>query len=549
MLLRQRQKLNFNPLPLFILAFSSICLITLAAALDATSLSIALPIITTKLRGTAIEAFWSGTSFLLTSAVSQPVIAGLSHVFGRKELLLGSAVFFGIGSILAAVANNFTLMLVGRSVQGIGGGGILTLGEILVTDLVPLTVRGAYFGYMGSIWAIGSVGGPLMGGAFAENVSWRWIFWINIPIIVSGAIAIILFLKIRRTPGNLIAKIKRFDWFGSVIFVSSTISFLIPITWGGVMYAWDSWRVLFPLLTGVAGLIAFAFYEKRLSERAFDFEGELLTGDNLEPIIRFSIFSTWSTIFIYFQTMVHGMVLWSLLYYLPLYYEAVQGYTPIISGVAVLPETSFVAPMSVIIGVLVAKTGRYRWALWSGWVLATFGAGLLYLLEPKTSIVQWVFLNVPISIGTGMLFPAMALGNQAASRPQDAGHAAAFYAFDRVFGQAIGVAIGGVVFQNQIREKLLLYPPLASMATQYSKDATALVEVIKSMDDGLDKMQLKQAYADSLKMIWVVMCALCGAALITSLFVKGYSLEVEHKTLQGLKEEKTGGDPGSADEN
>ncbi|TGO66059.1 hypothetical protein BOTNAR_0069g00090 [Botryotinia narcissicola] len=531
-------KIEFKPSTAFIFAFSSICLITLAAALDATSLSIALPIITAKLGGSAIEAFWSGTSFLLTSAVSQPVIAGLSHVFGRKELILSSALLFGIGSILAAVATNFTLMLVGRSVQGIGGGGILSLGEIVITDLVPLSVRGAYFGYMGGIWAIGSVGGPLMGGAFAENVSWRWIFWINIPLIVSGAIAIILFLKITSTLGNLLAKVKRFDWLGSVVFISSAISFLIPITWGGVMYAWDSWRVLFPLIIGVVGLIGFSFYEKRLSDRAFDSEGELLPGDNVEPIIRFSIFGTWSSISIYFQTMIHGMVLWSLLYYLPLYYEAVQGYSPIVSGVAILPETSFVAPMSVVVGVLVAKTGRYRWALWSGWSLATFGSGILYLLKPSTSIVQWVFINVPISIGTGMLFPALGLGIQAASRPQDAGHAAAFYSFDRVFGQAIGVAIGGVVFQNQIKEKLLAHPLLASMATEYSKDATALVKLIQNMDEGLERTQLKDAYADSLKMIWIVMCALSGAALVSSLFVKGYSLEVEHKTLQGLKEEK-----------
>ncbi|ESZ91333.1 putative Uncharacterized MFS-type transporter [Sclerotinia borealis F-4128] len=458
-------KVGFKPTTVFIFAFASIYFIAFVAAFD------------------------SGTSFLLTSAVSQPVIAGLSHVFGRKEALLGFAVLFGLGSILAAVANNFTLLLLGRSVQGIGGDGILSLGEILVNDLVPLAVRGAYFGYMGSIWAIGSVGGSLMGGASAQNVSWRWIFWINIPIIVSGAIAIIIFLKMNRTPGNLLAKVKKFDWISSVVFVSSTISFLIPITWGGVMYAWDSWRVLFPLLIGVAGIVAFAFYEKRLSDRAFDSEGE---------------------------TVVHGMVVWSLLYYLPLYYEAVQGYTPIISGVAVLPETGFVAPMSVIVGVLVAATGRYRWALWSGWTLVTFGAGLLYLLEPKTSIVQWVFLNIPISTGIGMLFPAMSLGNQAASRPQDAGHAAALYAFTRVFGQAIGVAIGGVVFQNQIKEKLLSYPLFASMATQYSKDATALVSLIKGMDDGLEKMQLKQAYADSLKMLCVVMCALGGAALISS---------------------------------
>lgn len=109
------------------------------------------------------------------------------------------------------------------------------------------------------------------------------------------------------------------------------------------MYAWDSWRVLFPLLIGIAGIIAFCFYEKRLSDRAFDSEGELLPGDNVEPIVRFRIFGTWSTISIYFQTVIHGIVLWSLLYYLPFYYEGVQEYTPIISGVAALPETGLVA--------------------------------------------------------------------------------------------------------------------------------------------------------------------------------------------------------------
>lgn len=132
----------FTPSRGFLLAFISICIITLAAALDATSLSIALPIITEKLKGTAIEAFWSGTSFLLTSAVFQPVIAGLSHVFGRKQLVIVSSLLFAVGSIVAAVATNFAMLIIGRSIQGIGGGGILTLGEILVTDLVPLSVRG-----------------------------------------------------------------------------------------------------------------------------------------------------------------------------------------------------------------------------------------------------------------------------------------------------------------------------------------------------------------------------------------------------------------------
>ncbi|KAL3423478.1 MFS multidrug transporter [Phlyctema vagabunda] len=533
----------FKPGRGFILAFVSICIITLAAAIDATSLSIALPIVTEKLGGTAIEAFWSGTSFLVTSAVFQPTIAGLSHVFGRKQLVLISALFFAVGSIVAAVATNMTMMLAGRSVQGIGGGGILTLGEILVTDLVPLSVRGAWFGYLGSMWAIGSVTGPLMGGAFAQNVSWRWIFWINLPIIGVGAILIAIFLKLSRTTGGLLAKARRFDWLGAVIFTAATLSFLIPLTWGGVNYPWDSWHTLVPLLVGVAGIVGFGFWEYRLSMKAFSPEGALLPGNNIEPIIRFSIFNNWTMIVTYFTTLIHGMVLWSLLYYLPLYYEGVKQYTPIISGVAILPESSFVAPMSVVVGIVCAKTLRYRWAVWTGWVLTTAGSGILYLLGPRTTVVQFIFINVTVSIGTGMLFPAMALAVQAAGRPSDAGHAVAFYSFTRVIGQSLGVAVGGVVFQNQIKQKLLAYPLLAPMADAYSKDSTALVSIIKNMPHGLEKTQLVQAYADALKMIWVVMLALSAAGLIASLFTKGYSLEQKHETLQGFDHGKPISDP------
>jgi hypothetical protein len=190
--------------------------------------------------------------------------------------------------------------------------------------------------------------------------------------------------------------------------------------------------------------------------------------------------------------------------------------------------------MSVVVGIVCAKTGRYRWAIWTGWVLTTLGSGLLILLGPKTTIPGWVFLNVSVSIGTGMLFPAMGLAIQAAGRPQDAGHAAAFYSFIRVFGQSLGVAIGGVAFQNQIKQKLLSYPLLAPMASEYSKDATALVSIIKAMQEGTEKTQLIQAYADSLKIIWIVMCALSAVAMVANVFIKGYSLEQEHKTLQGF---------------
>jgi MFS family permease len=374
-----------------------------------------------------------------------------------------------------------------------------------------------------------------MGGAFAQNVSWRWIFWINLPIIGTGTIAIIVFLKLEKLPGHIVDKIKAFDWIGSVVFVGSTVGFLIPLTWGGVQYPWDSWRTLFPLLFGAAGLVGFGFYEYYLFRKAEASQDR----NPIDPIIRFTIFNNATMLITYFETVIHGIVLWGLLYFLPLYYEAVKGYTPIISGVAILPETSLVAPMAVVVGVVSSLTGRYRWGIWVGWLLTTLGSGLLILLGPDTTIAEWVFLNVAVSVGTGMLFPAMALAIQAAGRSKDAGHAAAFYSFLRVFGQSIGVAISGVIFQNQIKQKLLSYELLAPLADQYSKDATALVGVIKGMADGIEKTQLIKAYADSLDTVWIVMTALSAVAFFASLWTKGYSLTQEHNTKQGFHEEKS----------
>ena len=181
---------TFKVTPRLLVAFVTLSVITLMVALDGTSLSVALPvssvvctacavttlttvqIIAQKLKGTAIEAFWSGTSFLLTSTIFQPSFASFSHIFGRKPLVITGLVFFLLGAIVAALSNNFGMLLVGRSFQGIGGGGLIALTEILVTDLVPLRLRGQWFGIISGMWSIGSVTGPIIGGAFAQSVSW-----------------------------------------------------------------------------------------------------------------------------------------------------------------------------------------------------------------------------------------------------------------------------------------------------------------------------------------------------------------------------------------
>ena len=257
-----------------------------------------------------------------------------------------------------------------------------------------------------------------------------------------------------------------------------------------------------------------------------------------EPLIPLTIFKNRTAAVNYAGTVLHGMILWCLLYYEPLYYEGVKGYSPIIAGISIFPETFTVAPVSVVTGIVVTLTGRYRWSLWVGWVFATLGTGILYLLEVDTSVVSWIFLNLVVGIGMGLLFPAMAFAIQASSNNKDLAFAVAMYSFTRAFGQAIGVAVGGTVFQNQMKKKLLEYPLLASRAEEYSRDSSSLVQIIKGLPAGLEKTQLIQSYANALKAVWITLCALSAFALFLSLWSEGLDLNRPLETDQGFREKE-----------
>ena len=328
------------------------------------------------------------------------------------------------------------------------------------------------------------------------------------------------FMKLNLIPGSIAQKLKRVDWLGNAIFIAATTSLLIPLTWGGVQYPWDSWHTLVPLLIGVAGLVGFAVYESYIA---------------LEPTIRLGLLRNYNMAYSLFATLINALIVYGSLYFLPLYFEAVRGYNPILSGVALFPATFTVAPVSIISGIIITKTGDFRGVTWLGWVATTLGCGVMILLDVETTTLQWVFLCLCTGVGLGFLYTSLALINQAASDDSNMAFAISLFIFFRSIGQCIGVAICGVIFQNQMETRLLAIPSLASQAGEYSKDASRTVLTIKSLPNSDSKRLLVQAYADSLKIVWAVMCALSGVAMLGSIFIRKGSLDRVLNSEQTLK--------------
>lgn len=329
------------------------------------------------------------------------------------------------------------------------------------------------------------------------------------------------FMKLNLIPGSIAQKLKRVDWLGNIIFIAATTSFLIPITWGGVQYPWTSWHTLVPLFVGVAGLVGFAVYEKYVAA---------------EPTIRLDVLGNYNMAYSLFAGFINNLIVYGVLYFLPLYFEAVRGYNPILSGVALFPATFTVAPISAVSGIIITKTGDFRGVTWLGWIATTLGCGVMILLDVETTTVQWIFLCLCTGIGLGFLYTSLALVNQAASDDSNMAFAISLFIFFRILGQCIGVAICGVIFQNQMETRLLAIPSLANQASEYSKDASSTVLTIQSLPNGDSKRLLVQAYADSLKIVWAVMCALSGVAMLGSIFLRNGNLDRALNTEQALKE-------------
>ncbi|CAG8635263.1 7875_t:CDS:2, partial [Cetraspora pellucida] len=244
---------------LFLVVVGLSCAVFLAA-LDQTIVSTALPKIVSDFNGLDQMA-WVATSYLLTTTSFQPIYGKLSDIFGRKTTFLGAIIVFELGSLLCGVATNMVSMIIYRAIAGIGGGGIIGLALIIITDIVSSKDQGKYQGFVGGCFGFASVIAPLLGGAFTDHVSWRWCFFINLPLGAITIIAVIWFLRLPKPTGSLLDKIKRVDIIGTIVVILSTICILLPLNWGGSTYAWNSPIIITLLCVGVFGYIIFGFAE------------------------------------------------------------------------------------------------------------------------------------------------------------------------------------------------------------------------------------------------------------------------------------------------
>ena len=516
----------------FLFAFFALAVVAFTSALDATSLSVALSvcslfeatdttsheltnpkqIVARDLDGSSLESFWAGISFLLTSVLFQPLITSCSDIFGRKPILYICIGVFGLGAIVFGTARSMKILIIGRAIQGIGGGGLEALSEIILTDMTTLKERALWTGVLGFVWAAGSVMGPLLGAVFSEYSSWRWIGWINLPLLAVAIVLIPPFLTLRTIKLSIKAKIRQLDWLGFSLFIVGLTSFILGITMGGVLYPWTSWRILFPIILGLLVLTAFFMYESK----------------PVEPMIPYRIFKNKTGILALLAALLHGIILFGVLFYIPIYFEGVIGEKPLRGAVEALALSLTVTPLAIITAFAIDHVRRYCWAVWTGWALTTAGMGLLSLLTPSSSQVARTSLQTVSGIGLGMLFPALSIPMQASVNVDDNGLAIGTFVFARQLGAVFGLVLGSAIFTNLFTRDLPRSLPDELSELRNSETAESFITRLRSFN--LQPFELEpvlRTYSNALHGVWYALAAVGGLACLMTLLMKDISLENE----------------------
>jgi EmrB/QacA subfamily drug resistance transporter len=398
------------------------------AALDQSIVGTALPRIVSELGGLQ-HLSWVVTAYLLTSTASTPLWGKVSDLRGRKPMFQLAIIVFLVGSLIAGASQSMGMLIAGRAVQGLGGGGLIALALAIIGDIIPPRERGKYQGMFGAVFGVSSVAGPLLGGFFTDGPGWRWIFWLNIPIGLAA-----LFITSRALHMPVVRREHRIDYLGAALVVGSVTSVLLYLSWAGETYGWTD---PFSLALGALGLVlagAFVLAELRAEEPIIPMR--LFRG----PVFR------WTVVF----ASIMGMAMFGGIIYLPFYLQVVKGFTPTQSGLALLPMVIGIFLTSIGSGALVTKTGKYRIYPILGAGITTFAMYLLSRIEVDTSYALFSIYIFLLGAGLGFTMQTVVTAVQNEVELRDLGAGTSSVTFFRSLGGAFGTALFGAVLSSRL---------------------------------------------------------------------------------------------------
>ncbi|MFJ3804354.1 DHA2 family efflux MFS transporter permease subunit [Streptomyces sp. NPDC090088] len=404
----------------------------LISALDQTIVSTALPTIVSDLGGMS-HLSWVVTAYLLASTAATPLWGKLGDQYGRKKLYQAAIMVFLVGSALCGLAQNMSELIAFRALQGLGGGGLMVLSMAIVGDIVPPRDRGRYQGLFGAVFGATSVLGPLLGGLFVDHLSWRWVFYINLPV---GFVALLVIAAALRTPVH--AEKHRIDYLGTLLVAAVATCLILVTSLGGKTWGWASASLVGTATLGTVLLVCFLLVERRAAEPVLPLKLFLIRTFALSSAISFVI----------------GFAMFGAMTYLPTFLQIVRGVSPTMSGVHMLPMVLGLLLTSTVSGQIVSRTGRWKIFPVLGTAVTAAGLLLLHRLKESSGDFEMSLCFFLFGLGLGLVMQVLVLIVQNAVSYEDLGVATSGVTFFRSIGSAFGVAVFGTIFTNRLDDKL-----------------------------------------------------------------------------------------------
>ncbi|KAI4682232.1 uncharacterized protein J4E88_005122 [Alternaria novae-zelandiae] len=515
------EQTNYVPVKTIITIFLACASVDLLALMDQTTLAASLTIVSKDLNASN-ESAWIAGAYFLTSTSFQLLYGRLSDIWSRKVLLvIGIGIFF-LGSLAASLAQSALQLIVFRAFMGVGGGGLMTVAQMIVSDIVPLRERGKYQGILGSVVALANGIGPVIGGALASQShdSWRWIFRLNLFLCVLTTGSVMFFMPLRKVDGSWKRKLAAIDFFGAFLALAGSALLVLALTWAGGEYAWGSAHVIATLVVGIAVSAIFV---------AWQWKGTSV------PLIPMTIFTSKVVNGAALTMFVNGWNFLVQVYYIPSFYQLVYGYSAVKSGALLLPITLTQTLFSTLSGLIVHWTGRYRECLLVGWAIWAIGLGLISTLD-SPSLGKQIGYGLLAGLGLGNTLQPSLIAVQAGVERKHMAVVTSTRNFVRNLGGTLGLAISGTVINNAIRSSLAPYG-LSRPEIRLLLDSPDMFrESVGQERTDLVRAALAAAYQQGFRIVFIVGAVLNALAFIAAWFLMP-QVELSRKDDAQLKEE------------